>query len=362
MYHKGNRESVECLDDIVLIQASGVENDSAVQDLKVSYRRMCQTKDIAGRSRQLVKSKVWSSTVMMRAKMSSMTPLNRRALLRYSETTWNVSFDVRLIIFSRSSSSRSLVRIRWPSSSRKGLADRYITRMNSRKLELQDDNAYREVKSLFLALHELAECDCLIQFLWTDICDELLNEINQESVTLKLITKLMYSFRDIQVRVFKVFRAVCGVNSSPFRTMNPWSNWIIAANSWEKSPRRSKTIWWSHISLHLLVVGKVLSPTLSCVSIDDSSLLDETNPVIETRPWTFSNACAWRRKERVNCRTMFFAYVDEFTRINLPNRLVKIKTRWRKPSTGIEKALLLIRISSEKRESESLCIRCQPSF
>ena len=36
MYHKGNRESMDCLDDIVLIQASGVENDSAIQDLKVA--------------------------------------------------------------------------------------------------------------------------------------------------------------------------------------------------------------------------------------------------------------------------------------------------------------------------------------
>ena len=27
---------MDCLDDIVLIQASGVENDSAVQDLKVN--------------------------------------------------------------------------------------------------------------------------------------------------------------------------------------------------------------------------------------------------------------------------------------------------------------------------------------
>ena len=35
MYHKGNRESMDCMDDIVLIQASGVENDTAVQDLKV---------------------------------------------------------------------------------------------------------------------------------------------------------------------------------------------------------------------------------------------------------------------------------------------------------------------------------------
>ena len=35
MYHKGNRESVDCMDDIVLIQATDVENDSAIQDLKV---------------------------------------------------------------------------------------------------------------------------------------------------------------------------------------------------------------------------------------------------------------------------------------------------------------------------------------
>ena len=35
MYHKGHRESVDCMDDIVLIQASGVENDNAIQDLKV---------------------------------------------------------------------------------------------------------------------------------------------------------------------------------------------------------------------------------------------------------------------------------------------------------------------------------------
>jgi hypothetical protein len=35
MYHKGNRESMDCMDDIVLIQFSGVENDSAIQDLKV---------------------------------------------------------------------------------------------------------------------------------------------------------------------------------------------------------------------------------------------------------------------------------------------------------------------------------------
>ncbi len=36
MYHKGHRESVDCMDDIVLIQASDVENDSAIQDVKVN--------------------------------------------------------------------------------------------------------------------------------------------------------------------------------------------------------------------------------------------------------------------------------------------------------------------------------------
>ena len=38
MYHKGNREGMDCMDDIVLIQASGVENDSAIHDLKVRTR------------------------------------------------------------------------------------------------------------------------------------------------------------------------------------------------------------------------------------------------------------------------------------------------------------------------------------
>lgn len=35
MYHKGNRESMESMDDIVLIQASDVEDDNTIQDLKV---------------------------------------------------------------------------------------------------------------------------------------------------------------------------------------------------------------------------------------------------------------------------------------------------------------------------------------
>ncbi|CAF4331261.1 unnamed protein product, partial [Adineta steineri] len=38
MYHKGNRESVDCIDDIVLIQASGLENDNTIQDLKTTCK------------------------------------------------------------------------------------------------------------------------------------------------------------------------------------------------------------------------------------------------------------------------------------------------------------------------------------
>jgi hypothetical protein len=33
---------------------------------------------------------------------------------------------------------------------RKGLADRYISRMNSRKAELQDSNAYRDVNKFII--------------------------------------------------------------------------------------------------------------------------------------------------------------------------------------------------------------------
>ncbi|CAF5148633.1 unnamed protein product, partial [Rotaria magnacalcarata] len=62
---------------------------------------------------------------------------------------------------------------------RKGLADRYISRMNTRRTELQDSNAYRD-------------------FLWNEVCDEMLIESKQAYVTQKLITKLMYAFRDIQ--------------------------------------------------------------------------------------------------------------------------------------------------------------------
>ena len=41
MYHKGNRESVDCMDDIVLIQGNDVENDNTVQDVKVKKEKFC---------------------------------------------------------------------------------------------------------------------------------------------------------------------------------------------------------------------------------------------------------------------------------------------------------------------------------
>ena len=37
------------------------------------------------------------------------------------------------------------------------------------------------------------------KFLWNEVCDEILTEANQHCVTPKLITQLMYAFRDIQV-------------------------------------------------------------------------------------------------------------------------------------------------------------------
>ena len=40
-----------------------------------------------------------------------------------------------------------------------------------------------------------------LKFLWNEVCDEILTEANQQCVTPKLITKLMYAFRDIQVRI-----------------------------------------------------------------------------------------------------------------------------------------------------------------
>jgi len=35
MYHKAFREGIDCSDDIILIQASDIENDDTIQDFKV---------------------------------------------------------------------------------------------------------------------------------------------------------------------------------------------------------------------------------------------------------------------------------------------------------------------------------------
>ncbi|CAF1521899.1 unnamed protein product [Adineta ricciae] len=144
MYHKGNRESMDCLDDIVLIQASGVENDSAIQDLKTTCK------------------------------------IKRLIVYRYDESK-NVFYDTTQPAnpFPLLSTNLNLFLKRAADNIQKGLADRYISRMNTSKAESQDDNTYR-------------------QFLWNEVCDEILNENNQESATPKLITKLMYAFRDIQ--------------------------------------------------------------------------------------------------------------------------------------------------------------------
>jgi len=144
MYHKGNRESMDCLDDIVLIQASGLENDSAIQDLKITCK------------------------------------IKRLIVYRYDqskETFYDVT-QTNLPSHSLKSNLKGYLK-RAADHIQKGLADRYISRMNARKQELTDNNAYR-------------------QFLWDEVCNEILIEGTQEFVTPKLITKLMYAFRDIQ--------------------------------------------------------------------------------------------------------------------------------------------------------------------
>ncbi|CAF1115567.1 unnamed protein product [Rotaria sordida] len=144
MYHKGNRESMDCMDDIVLIQASGVENDSAIHDLKTT----CKIKLLI--------------------------------VYRYDESK-DVFYDTTQSTYPFPLLNTNLKNFleRAADNIQKGLADRYISRMNTRKLELQDSQTYRD-------------------FLWNEVCGEMLNEINQEYVTPKLITKLMYAFRDIQ--------------------------------------------------------------------------------------------------------------------------------------------------------------------
>ncbi|CAF1245691.1 unnamed protein product [Adineta steineri] len=144
MYHKGNRESMDCMDDIVLIQASGVENDSAIQDLKTT----CKIKRLIVYRYDESKDVFYDTT----------QPANPFPLLKT---------NLKCFL------GRAATNIK------KGLADRCISRMNQSKHESKDDNTFRD-------------------FLWNEICAEILTETNQEDVTPKLITQLMYAFRDIQ--------------------------------------------------------------------------------------------------------------------------------------------------------------------
>ncbi|CAM4785220.1 unnamed protein product [Rotaria magnacalcarata] len=145
MYHKGNRESVDCMDDIVLIQASNVENDSAIQDLKTT----CKIKQII--------------------------------VYRYDEEK-NVFYDLTTQASSTSTLLKTNLKcffIETANNLHHGLATRYLNRLEKRKNEVHDTNAERI-------------------YLWKEICDEILTETNQRYATPKLITQLMYAFRDIQ--------------------------------------------------------------------------------------------------------------------------------------------------------------------
>ena len=83
MYHKGTRENVDCLDDIVLIQASNLENNNAIQHLKV--RRI--SKEKAGRIscwfRRRVSSNISLNTNTMKRKTNFMMRLRKQRIQCY---------------------------------------------------------------------------------------------------------------------------------------------------------------------------------------------------------------------------------------------------------------------------------------
>jgi hypothetical protein len=73
--------------------------------------------------------------------------------------------------------------------------------MNTRKAESQDNDTYRNV-CIQLNSNKIFSFVCFFfKFLWNEVCDDVLTETKQHFVTPKLITKLMYAFRDIQVRI-----------------------------------------------------------------------------------------------------------------------------------------------------------------
>ncbi|CAF4164534.1 unnamed protein product, partial [Rotaria sordida] len=147
MYHKGNRESVDCMNDIVLIQASDVENDrtNAIQDLKTT----CKIKQIIEYQYD-EKNNVFYDVTTQKTNSSTLLKISLKCLLK--EAADNMQ---------------------------EGLATRYLNRLQKRKNEVHDANA-----------------ECI--YLWREICDEILTKTRQQCATPKLITQLMYAFRDIQ--------------------------------------------------------------------------------------------------------------------------------------------------------------------
>ncbi|CAF1581908.1 unnamed protein product [Adineta steineri] len=144
MYHKGNRESVDCIDDIVLIQASGLENDNTIQDLKTT----CKIKQLIVYRYDEKKDSFYDVT----------TPTNPPTSLKK-----NLKHLLREAA----------------NNMQQGLSTRYLNLMEKRKNNVNDKNAERI-------------------YLWKEICDEILTETNQRYATPKLIISLMYAFRDIQ--------------------------------------------------------------------------------------------------------------------------------------------------------------------
>ncbi|CAF4639583.1 unnamed protein product, partial [Rotaria sp. Silwood2] len=110
MYHKGNRESVDCVDDIVLIQASGVENDDAIEDLKTT----CKIKQMIVYRYDEEKGVFYDVTT----RTVKPSPLLKTSIKCFLKDAAN--------------------------SMQQGLATRYLNRLEKRKHEAHDSNAERK--------------------------------------------------------------------------------------------------------------------------------------------------------------------------------------------------------------------------
>lgn len=142
MYHKAFRQGIDCLDDIILIQASDIENDDTIQDFKTT----CVTKYL----------------------IEYQYNKENRTFYDVTNGTENLLEDNLNTILKQATKT-----------TRQGLSDRYLKRLETRK------NLDRDIQS---------ERD----YLWDKICNEIFTEENQDYATPKLITQLMYAFRDLQ--------------------------------------------------------------------------------------------------------------------------------------------------------------------